>query len=65
MDAQALDRIVGSVLYEGYLLYPYRQSLKNIKRWTFGSLYPTWSSEWQLQCRAIRLLGATSLFGIG
>src|SRR5262249_40543476 len=26
--------------YEGYILYPYRPSLKNRQRWTFGGLYP-------------------------
>jgi hydrogenase maturation protease len=29
------------VLYEGYILYPYRaSSVKNRQRWSFGSLYP-------------------------
>jgi hydrogenase maturation protease len=28
------------VLYEGYILYPYRPSVKNTQRWTFGGLYP-------------------------
>jgi hypothetical protein len=41
MDRTLIDRIARSVLYEGYLLYPYRPSaLKNAKRWTFGTLYP-------------------------
>ena len=36
-----IDRIARSVLYEGYLLYPYRPSaLKNARRCTFGTLYP-------------------------
>jgi hypothetical protein len=44
MDCALVDRIARSVLYEGYLLYPYRpSSLKNAKRWTFGTLYP---EEW-------------------
>src|SRR5262249_12597266 len=29
-----------TVLYEGYILYPYRPSVKNRQRWTFGGLYP-------------------------
>jgi hypothetical protein len=34
-------QIVQAVLYEGYLLWPYRQSaLKNTQRWTFGGVYP-------------------------
>jgi hypothetical protein len=41
MDRALVNRIARSVLYEGYLLYPYRPSaLKNAKRWTFGTLYP-------------------------
>src|SRR5215469_14436750 len=41
MDRLLVDRIARSVLYEGYMLYPYRNSsVKNVKRWTFGTLYP-------------------------
>lgn len=33
--------IADAVLYEGYLLWPYRRSaLKNQQRWTFGGIYP-------------------------
>ncbi|MBA3892134.1 MAG: hypothetical protein H0X69_00335 [Gemmatimonadales bacterium] len=41
----ALERIAQAVLYEGYLLWPYRRSaLKNRQRWTFGGVYPqAWS----------------------
>src|SRR5262245_55734987 len=35
-----VDRIVNAVLYEGHILYPYRPSVKNRQRWTFGGLYP-------------------------
>lgn len=47
------------MLYEGYILYPYRQSVKNRQRWTFGGLYPrafceaqrsVESPELQVQC---------------
>ncbi len=44
MDTSPLDRLISSVLYEGYLLYPYRPSLKNTRRWTFGALYPAESA---------------------
>jgi hypothetical protein len=40
MIDQDIDRIARAVLYEGYLLYPYRLSVKNVRRWTFGGLYP-------------------------
>jgi len=34
-------KVADAVLYEGYMLYPYRpSSLKNRQRWTFGILYP-------------------------
>jgi hypothetical protein len=35
-------RIADAVLYEGYILWPYRRSaLKNQRRWTFGGVYPS------------------------
>jgi len=40
MNQALVDRIVSAVLYEGYILYPYRPSVKNRQRWTFGGLYP-------------------------
>ena len=41
-----VDKIANAVLYEGYMLYPYRpSSVKNRQRWTFGGLYPRpWSA---------------------
>ena len=39
MDAVA--QVARAVLYEGYLLWPYRASaLKNTRRWTLGGVYP-------------------------
>jgi hydrogenase maturation protease len=44
MNQALVDRVVNAVLYEGYILYPYRPSVKNRQRWTFGGLYPqSWS----------------------
>jgi hypothetical protein len=40
MNRSLVDRIANAVLYEGYILYPYRPSVKNRQRWTFGGLYP-------------------------
>jgi hydrogenase maturation protease len=40
MTSAVVDQIANAVLYEGYLLYPYRPSVKNRQRWTFGGLYP-------------------------
>jgi hypothetical protein len=37
----ALREIADAVLYEGYVLWPYRRSaLKNTRRFTFGGVYP-------------------------
>src|SRR3954447_21286428 len=38
-------QIADAVLYEGYILWPYRRSaMKNAQRWTFGGVYPrAWS----------------------
>jgi hypothetical protein len=40
-------RIAETVLYEGYLLWPYRRSaLKNQARWTFGAVFPpAWNAR--------------------
>src|SRR5262249_51387230 len=40
MTRPLVERIADAVLYEGYILYPYRPSVKNRQRWTFGGLYP-------------------------
>jgi hypothetical protein len=41
-----VEAIARAVLYEGYLLYPYRQSAaKNQVRWTFGGVHPREWSE--------------------
>jgi len=48
-DARVRDdvrAIADAVLYEGYVLWPYRRSaLKNQRRWTFGGVYPRAHSE--------------------
>ncbi|HWE51842.1 MAG TPA: hypothetical protein VG273_18755 [Bryobacteraceae bacterium] len=41
MNTSAVEKIANAVLYEGYMLYPYRPSaLKNRQRFNFGVLYP-------------------------
>lgn len=41
MNQKLVDTIVNAVLYEGYVLYPYRASAKkNRQRFTFGRVYP-------------------------
>ncbi|HWF39876.1 MAG TPA: hypothetical protein VG322_15235 [Candidatus Acidoferrales bacterium] len=41
MKREIVEQIADSVLYEGYILYPYRPAaLKNRQRWNFGGLCP-------------------------
>jgi hypothetical protein len=41
MNRALVDAVVHAVLYEGYILYPYRASAKkNRQRFTFGRVYP-------------------------
>jgi len=48
MNAALVDGIVKAVLYEGYMLYPYRPSaVKNRQRFNFGVVYPRAFSEAQ------------------
>jgi hypothetical protein len=48
MNLAAVDQIARAVLYEGYMLYPYRpSSVKNQQRWNFGVLYPQSYSDLQ------------------
>ena len=48
MNAALVDGIVNAVLYEGYMLYPYRPSaVKNRRRFNFGVVYPRAYSEAQ------------------
>jgi hypothetical protein len=46
MNRPLVEKVVRAVLYEGYMLYPYRPSaLKNQKRCHFGVIYPRDYSE--------------------
>ena len=41
MKTDAVEKVANAVLYEGYMLYPYRASaIKNQQRFNFGVLYP-------------------------
>jgi hypothetical protein len=63
MNLDLVDKITNAVLYEGYMLYPYRPSaVKNQQRWNFGVLYPqaycvaqggTESSSMQTECLVV------------
>jgi len=46
MNLARVEQIAKAVLYEGYMLYPYRpSSVKNRQRWNFGVVYPETYSE--------------------
>jgi hypothetical protein len=48
VNVKLIDEIANAVLYEGYMLYPYRpSSVKNRQRWNFGVVYPRNYSEAQ------------------
>jgi hypothetical protein len=51
----AVRRIADAVLYEGYLLWPYRKSaLKNQQRFTFGGVYPpAWDDRSFMQAQVL------------
>ncbi len=61
MNTKAIDAIANAVLYEGYMLYPYRpSSVKNRQRFNFGVLYPrsysdaqTGSDAWSMQTECL------------
>ncbi len=61
MNARAVEKIAGAVLYEGYILYPYRPSaVKNRQRFNFGVLYPReycelqpGSESWQMRTECL------------
>jgi hydrogenase maturation protease len=61
VNTQLIDAIAKAVLYEGYMLYPYRpSSVKNRQRFNFGVLYPkpyseaqTGSDAWRMQTECL------------
>ncbi len=61
MNAGRVEKIANAVLYEGYLLYPYRSSaVKNQMRFNFGVLYPRehcernpGSDAWEMQTECL------------
>ena len=61
MNTKLIDAIAKAVLYEGYMLYPYRRSsVKNRQRFNFGVLYPrsysqaqSGSDAWSMQTECL------------
>jgi hypothetical protein len=55
MRTDPVRRIADAVLYEGYLLWPYRKSaLKNRQRFTFGGVYPpAWDDSSRMRAQVL------------
>jgi len=54
MNLKLAETIVNAVLYEGYILYPYRASaVKNRQRFNFGVLAPSDGEDWQMQTECL------------
>ncbi len=57
MNFEVVEKIAAAILYEGYILYPYRASaIKNRQRWNFGTLYPRAYAETQRPAEPFRLV---------
>jgi len=66
-----VDKIARAVLYEGYMLYPYRPCVKNRQRWTFGGIYPRAYSQahdgsepWTMQTQCLLRGGPEALLEV-
>ncbi len=57
MNFDSVEKIAAAILYEGYILYPYRPTAtKNRQRWNFGTLYPRMYAEEQRPPEPFRLV---------
>ncbi len=65
MSQALVDQVAQAVLYEGYVLYPYRPCVKTVQRWTFGGIFPEdysrqhpGADDWSMQCQCLVRGGA-------
>jgi hypothetical protein len=66
MNLSLVEKIANAVLYEGYILYPYRPSaVKNQQRWNFGALCPRSYSQAQGELRRGRCRRSASCREVG
>ena len=57
MNFDGAEKIAAAILYEGYILYPYRPTaIKNRQRWNFGTLYPRVYAQAQRPEEPFRLI---------
>jgi len=72
MNLDRVEKIAEAVLYEGYMLYPYRASaVKNRQRWNFGVLCPQSYSEsqngseaWSMQTECLLQGGSSTRLNV-
>jgi hypothetical protein len=72
MNLDCVEKIAEAVLYEGYMLYPYRASaVKNQQRWNFGVLCPRSYCEqqgctdrWMMQTECLLEAGSSTRLNI-
>src|SRR5580704_1798937 len=72
MNLDQVEKIAEAVLYEGYMLYPYRASaVKNQQRWNFGVLCPRSYCEqqgctdrWMMQTECLLEAGSSTRLNI-
>jgi hypothetical protein len=72
MNTRLVEDIASAIMYEGYLLYPYRASaIKNKQRWNFGVLYPREYAEkqsgadaWKMQTECLVVMDSTAMLEV-
>ena len=72
VNQDRVEKIAEAVLYEGYMLYPYRASaVKNQQRWNFGVLCPRSYSDqqnaseaWMMQTQCLLRGGFSTRLGV-
>ncbi len=64
MNFDSVEKIAAAILYEGYILYPYRPTaIKNRQRWNFGTLYPRAYAQAQRPEESFRLVAECLVAG--
>jgi hypothetical protein len=70
MNIRLVESIANAVLYEGYMLYPYRPSaIKNRQRFNFGVLYPqsyglAHGEQWSMQTECLLAGAEQTMIGV-
>lgn len=65
MNLETIEKVANAVLYEGYLLYPYRaSSVKNRHRFNFGVLYPEGYDTSAMQTECLITAGSDAVLDV-